>query len=266
MPAETNNPDLIKFLLVKFIFKKSNYDFLMTFKPFFLIIYLISFLFSDVVGEGSFIKTAEYSILEIEDRKIYLHPDLETHPKKQDVIDLLRVKLFDVKRMLPEASYEKIKETPIWVDNGDSGCPGACYHPSRLWLLENDFNPDKAESIQIGSPETFLEWTKQQPFMILHELAHAYHHQFLGYGNKEISEAYENALASGSYEKVLHWDGNERRHYGLNNNQEYFAESTEAYFGVNDFYPFVRGELKVHDLEIYLLMGKLWNPVDEEIE
>ncbi len=237
----------------------------MTFKLLFLIIYLISFLFSPVPKEDSFIQTSEYSVFEIEGRKIYLHPDLEKE-SKQDVIDLLEVKLFDIKRMLPETSYKKIKNTPIWVDNSDSGCPGACYHPSRIWLTENGFNPDKAESIQLGSPETFLEWTKQQPFMILHELAHAYHHQFLGYENQEINKAYEKALNSGSYEKVLHWDGSERRHYGLNNSQEYFAESTEAYFGVNDFYPFVRGELKVHDLQIYLLMDKLWNPIEEEIE
>jgi hypothetical protein len=42
---------------------------------------------------------------------------------------------------------------------------------------------------------------------------------------------------------------------------EYFAESSEAYFGTNDFYPFVRAELKAHDPEMFKLVGELWtNP------
>ncbi len=35
-----------------------------------------------------------------------------------------------------------------------------------------------------------------------------------------------------------------REHYGLTNAKEFFAEMTETYFGSNDFYPFVAGELK----------------------
>ena len=39
---------------------------------------------------------------------------------------------------------------------------------------------------------------------------------------------------------------------------EYFAESTEAFFGTNDFYPFVRAELKQHDPKMFDLLWKLW--------
>ena len=57
-------------------------------------------------------------------------------------------------------------------------------------------------------------------------------------------EAYNAAKKEGIYEKVLLYTGAKVKHYGLNNHKEYFAEATEAYFGVNDFYPFVRAELK----------------------
>ncbi|MFH1718606.1 MAG: hypothetical protein ABIF19_14725 [Planctomycetota bacterium] len=40
--------------------------------------------------------------------------------------------------------------------------------------------------------------------------------------------------------------------------QEYFAECSEAFFGTNDFYPFVRSELKQHDLQMHELLVKLW--------
>ena len=51
------------------------------------------------------------------------------------------------------------------------------------------------------------------------------------------------------------------KHYGLNNHKEYFAESTEAYLGVNDFYPFVRAELQKHDPRMYKVMEAVWGPV-----
>jgi hypothetical protein len=37
----------------------------------------------------------------------------------------------------------------------------------------------------------------------------------------------------------------------------------EAYFGVNDFYPFVRAELKEHDPAGFALMETVWGKVQE---
>ena len=39
---------------------------------------------------------------------------------------------------------------------------------------------------------------------------------------------------------------------------EYFAEGTEAYFDRNDFYPFVRAELKEHDPVLHDLLEEIW--------
>jgi len=54
-----------------------------------------------------------------------------------------------------------------------------------------------------------------------------------------------------------HISGKSRHAYALNNDQEYFAECTEAIFGTIDFFPFVRSELKQHDQQMYELLGKL---------
>ena len=40
---------------------------------------------------------------------------------------------------------------------------------------------------------------------------------------------------------------------------EYFAEASEAYFGTNDFYPYVRSELRRHDPRMYHLLERLWH-------
>ena len=48
------------------------------------------------------------------------------------------------------------------------------------------------------------------------------------------------------------------RAYALTNAQEFFAETTEAFFGRNDFFPFTRDELRRHDPETFALLAKLW--------
>lgn len=46
--------------------------------------------------------------------------------------------------------------------------------------------------------------------------------------------------------------------YAAENHKEDFAEASEAFFGANDFYPFVRVELRRHDPEMEALLGRLW--------
>jgi Mlc titration factor MtfA (ptsG expression regulator) len=101
--------------------------------------------------------------------------------------------------------------------------------------------------------------------MVLHELAHAYHDRVLerGFDNAEIKAAYERARAGKSYDRVERWFGNGRsntfeRAYAMTSPQEYFAESTEAFFSRNDFFPFTHAELKRHDPEMERLLGRLW--------
>ncbi|MFM8470978.1 MAG: metallopeptidase, partial [Limisphaerales bacterium] len=65
--------------------------------------------------------------------------------------------------------------------------------------------------------------------------------------------------AAGTYENVLLYTGKKVKHYGLTNHKEYFAEATEAFFYRNDFYPFVRAELKEHDPTMHDVLMKVWD-------
>ena len=57
---------------------------------------------------------------------------------------------------------------------------------------------------------------------------------------------------------MLHWDGTRAKAYALENEQEYFAEATEAWFGTNDFWPFVRAEVLESDPELARLLKEVW--------
>ncbi|MDM8000360.1 MAG: metallopeptidase, partial [Dehalococcoidia bacterium] len=100
----------------------------------------------------------------------------------------------------------------------------------------------------------------EQPWVVLHELAHAYHDQVLGFDEPRILKAYEDYKRSGHGEHALLYNGRRVRHYGLTDHKEFFAEMTEAYFGMDDFFPFNRAELITAEPHIYELMGAMWEP------
>ena len=80
----------------------------------------------------------------------------------------------------------------------------------------------------------------------------------LGFDEPRIKEAYAKYKKSGRGEMVLHHDGTRAKHYALTDPMEFFAEMTEAYFGLNDFFPFNRAELKEHEPAIHELMTHVW--------
>jgi hypothetical protein len=186
---------------------------------------------------------------------------LEDKTLSDEVLHLLDFQLFQITRQVPPAALEKLRTIKMWVERAEPHHPCMAYHPDAGWLREHEMNPEKAGCVEIANAENFLRWTHEQPWMVLHELAHGYHHQFLegGYDNPRIAAAYQKAVESKSYESVRHINGNKERAYALTNPMEYFAETSECYFGTNDFYPFVRAELKEHDTEMFKLLEELWN-------
>ena len=85
-----------------------------------------------------------------------------------------------------------------------------------------------------------------------------------GFDHAGIKAAYERAKASKTYDKVERWLGNGRANtkekaYAMTSPMEYFAETTEAFFSRNDFFPFTRVELKQHDPEMEQLLERLWS-------
>ena len=207
--------------------------------------------------------TSGYEVRRIEGwTSIYVHKDLLTTHKAlgDEVLKVLAGKLYDVARVVPPGPLAELRKVPIWMEYRNPKGGGGCYHPSRRWLEGHGFNPAKARSVEFGNARGFLSATRHQPSVVLHELAHAYHHRVLpgGYGNKEIKAAHKRAVESKTYDSVLHYRGRKQKAYAIKNPMEYFAELTEAFYGTNDFYPFVRAEVITHDPEAYKLLRKLW--------
>jgi hypothetical protein len=99
------------------------------------------------------------------------------------------------------------------------------------------------------------------PWVVLHELAHGFHDQVIGFDNPRVTAVWKKFCEKETYKSVLTSPGHMREHYGLTNQKEFFAEMTESYFGSNDFYPFVTGELKQAEPETFALLEEIWGPL-----
>ena len=162
--------------------------------------------------------------------------------------------------LVPEPRLADLRRIGIWIEYEHPRLVPMQYHPSRAWLVEQGYNPRLAGKVHVTRATQLLDRDQmlKHPAVVLHELAHGYHDQFLGFDEPRIIEAYEKAKASGTYENVLLYNGRRARHYALTNHKEYFAEGTEAFFYRNDFYPFVRAELEEHDPALYHLLLEIW--------
>ncbi len=177
-----------------------------------------------------------------------------------EVLELLRVQLYLVARRVPAPALAKLRAVRIWVERDEPHHECMAYHPEAAWLVEAGMDPSKARCVELANVDRFLKWTIEQPYMLLHELAHAYHHRFLegGFENAEVRAAFDRATGAKRYEAVTDCRGKVVRGYAAKNPMEYFAEATEAFFGTNDFFPYVRPELRAHDPEMFDLLVKLW--------
>jgi len=214
--------------------------------------------------------TSNYTVKNIDGFTVYVNNRLLGEEKKVGAaaLKLLSVKFFDMRRVVPAHALKEIQKTPIWLEaENDWHAPCACYHGSAGWLRSHGLNPEKAKGVEISNAARFLRWSRSQPWVILHEMAHAYDDRVLKADKqicKRLKEAYDQAVNNGKYDSVMRYHGRQQRHYAISNVSEYFAETTEAYFGLNDYYPFIRAELMHHDPAGYKLMQEIWKAEPEE--
>jgi hypothetical protein len=208
-------------------------------------------------------KPSSHTMQKIEGWSIHVDDRLISGVDKElgdRALRLISCRLYDVSMVVPREQLEILRKVPIFLDRTHGELVRAQYHPSKEWLREHGYSEELAKAVHIPDAAEYASSNHQrtQPWSLLHELAHAYHDQTLGFDNSEIRQAWEKFKASGKYENVLHISGRMFKHYALTDEKEFFAEMSEAFFGMNDFFPFNRGELKHEEPEIYALLEKLW--------
>ena len=102
---------------------------------------------------------------------------------------------------MPEDKRKELQKLFIRVDHMHE-LSNMQYHPSQAWLIKNNHDPSLVKRVHIPRAQQLIArstWLKH-PYVILHELAHAYHDQVLGFENEEIKKAYHRAEKYKLYE------------------------------------------------------------------
>ncbi len=172
--------------------------------------------------------------------------------------------LFFIALLVPEDRLAELRTCEIWIEREHPTLKAMQYHPGKKWLVDRGHDPRLTKKVHIPVARQLVQRHQllKHPMVVLHELAHAYHDQILSFEHPKIKAAYDAARESGKYREVLLYSGKRVLHYGMTNHKEYFAEGTEAYFNRNDFYPFVRAELKEHDPVFHDLLVEIWGKLE----
>ena len=209
---------------------------------------------------------AAYTVREIEGWNVRIDNRLlsgDAAPIGEQALKVLNAKLVNITLLVAEEPLAKLRAVTIEMDLDYGGLSPMQYHNDAGWLRDNGYSENLAKCVHIPIAEHLMSTydNHRMPLVILHELSHAYHDQVLGFDEPRIKAAWKKFCDSGKYKSVLTSPGHMHEHYGLTNQMEFFAEMTETYFGSNDFYPFVAGELKKDEPEIYALMSEIWGPL-----
>lgn len=235
--------------------------------PFILVVSLLAFFSAVLLDHSRADQPKEgdrFAIRDIEGWKVHVENVLLEGKEKalgDRALRMLANKLFDIKLLMAEDRIKKLQKVPIFLELENPKLKSMQYHPSRGWLKANGHDTRLTKAVHIPRARQFAspQMMHHQPWAVLHELAHAYHDREFGFGDEKIRQAYARYMDLSDKKKdVLYITGRTRPHYARTNPMEFFAEFTEAYFGTNDFYPFVTGELKQEYPHVFDLMREIW--------
>ncbi len=225
---------------------------------------LFSFSTLRAADESQLLQPTSRSIREIEgwtvrvdDRLLGDSPETALGTR---ALRFLEAKLVEIKAVVPAARLTDLQAVTIVLDLNCGKLGSMQYHPDAGWLKAHGYAIDLAKCVHIPRAADLptRRNINEQPWVILHELAHAFHDQKLSFDEPRIKAAHERFKQSGRGDATLLYDGKRVKHYGLTNPMEFFAEMTESYFGVNDFFPFNRAELQEAEPEVFQLLTEIW--------
>lgn len=211
-------------------------------------------------------KPTSHSVRHIEGWTVRVDDRLLAAPHEElgkRALRFLESKLMDIEGAVAEDRLAQLKAVTIVLDLSHGKLRAMQYHPSAGWLKNNGYSTDLARCVHIPRAEGLVspQLNNKQPWVVLHELAHAYHDQVLGFEDSEIKAAWQRIVDGRRYESVLHISGRMTKHYALTDQKEFFAEMSESFFGMNDFFPFNRAELRQEEPALYELLCNIWGRV-----
>ena len=170
---------------------------------------------------------------------------------------ILNKELKDISSKVPPQVVQKLKLIPLWVGHPTDRQLGV-YHPTSDWLIENNMNPRFAGSACFPFGSAFPNAVRDCPSIVLHELAHGYHHRFLNANQRaQITISFAR-----NKNTLVQWKLQRKRlalpthtYHPLDpvrNENEYFAELSSIFFKKH------RSWSHIKDPQINILFAQCW--------
>src|SRR5258708_2389106 len=89
-----------------------------------------------LLGAGpAYEPTSDYHRQTVEGWLVYVSSafDKDHQDEHDQSLALLRVKLFDITRVVPAPALAELRKVSIWLEVADRKTTCMCYHPSRQW-------------------------------------------------------------------------------------------------------------------------------------
>jgi hypothetical protein len=180
-------------------------------------------------------------------------------------LEVLELELKIISQIMTPSALRVLRRLVIWVEWNEEDpqlktAIAVYYGGHQAQMLKEGRHPLKANNITVLRMQKLT--AEHQPkrdsgrCVLLHEIAHAVHHQLLGFENGRIKTAYNQALER----KLL-----DRTVYAATNDHEFFAEMTCAYLDRLHYCPHTRADLQKHDPVTYQLMESIWGKAKRDV-
>jgi hypothetical protein len=106
----------------------------------------------------------------------------------------LEAKLVEIKAVVPAERVKDLQDVTIVLDLNCGNLGAMQYHPDAGWLKAHGFSTDLAKCVHLPHAADLptRRNINEQPWVILHELAHAFHDQKLSFDEPRIKAAHES--------------------------------------------------------------------------
>ena len=184
-------------------------------------------------------------------------------------LDLLAGQLANIVKVVPAPAVGELRKVRLWLSPEYPGVrPTAEYHPDAGWLRAERAQPGHGQrrpSSPTSAPSTGggaagCRWSCSTSWPTPTTTGCSASTSRTSSPATSVPRRAGPTTTSNASFGIPACPTRKERAYAMTNAREYFAESSEAYFGRNDFYPFTRDRAEAkHDPEMFELLERLWN-------
>src|SRR5262249_54911515 len=151
----------------------------------------------DIVVPPKVTPTSAYEKRTMHGFTVMIHPEVLRHEADAaEAVKEMDKQLAYIAGVVPDGPLGHIRKVTVWLEWDTPGTSAARFHlpGSEAMLRLRALNPDKAGGVDVNHLRHFAAWSRiDQPCIILHEMAHAYHFRVLGEQHGGIRAAYKQA-------------------------------------------------------------------------